>query len=80
MNTKPQNSNIFDTGLPIPVVVVSVAVSNEQYGTDRVLVANSVSYACIYVYIYNVDVGYQMRMVQYGHSLLQCYSLLWFVW
>lgn len=51
MNTKPQDSNIFDTGFPIPVVVVSVAVSNEQYGTDRALVANSVSYTCIYVYI-----------------------------
>jgi len=64
------------TGLPIPVVVVSAAVSNEQYGTDRALV---IKVLAIFFHLYHIDVGYQMKMVLYGHSLLQCYSLSWFV-
>ena len=32
---------VYNLGLPIPVVIVSVAVSHEQYGTDRALVTLS---------------------------------------
>lgn len=35
---------MFVTGLPIPVVVVSGAVSNEHYGTDRALVTYNANY------------------------------------
>jgi len=60
----------FAIGLPIPIVVISVAVSHEQYGTSKALVQIP---GCTYLlnFPYRVDAGYQIPMELFGHSLLQ---------